>query len=54
MEPDHGDRDPVQARVENRAGEAGGAVTVPARAAPVFVQAAEKRRRTRWEFHVLT
>jgi hypothetical protein len=50
-----GDRDPVRAGEESRAAEvgAGAAVTAQAPAAPVFVQAAAKKRRTGWESPVL-
>jgi hypothetical protein len=46
MVPDQEDRDPAQARAKSRAAEVGaGAVMERARAAPVFVRAAEKKRR---------
>ena len=54
MAPDPGDRDPARAGAESRAAKAGAADTVPARGVPVFVRAAEKKQRIRWEFPVMT
>jgi hypothetical protein len=55
MGQDQGDRDPVRAGAESRAAAvgAGAAVMEQARAATVFVRAAAKKRRTRWELPVL-
>jgi len=55
MGPDQGDRGPARAKAESKAeeGRDDAVVTVQARAAPVFVQAAEKKRRISWELPVL-
>jgi hypothetical protein len=55
MEADRRGRDPARGRAESKAAEAGAgeAVTAQVRAAAVFVQAVEKKRRISWEFPVL-
>ena len=54
---DQGERDPARDKAESQAAgdrdKDEAVVMAQVRAVPVFVQAAEKKRRIRWEFPVL-